>query len=369
MMILILCFILFVILIWATINRLFIPKLPDKSEKRVTYPLLSVLVPLRNEERNVGDLLSSLSKVTYPNVEFFFLDDGSTDQTRPLLETYSQSLTNVTIIDGKPLPIGWVGKVHACYQLGAKARGEFLVFIDADIRIKPNTLHKALQLLEKHKAGLLTGFPFFPTTSFLSKLLVPMQHMIVLMHLPLFMANYTMKPAFTAAHGAFMFFSRAAYEKAGGHQTVQNSLVEDVHLTRAVKKSGSKAIIANVTTDVTCHMYDSNKEVWEGFSKNIFPGIGRSVILAVFLSIFYFMLFIVPLPLALYGLFTLQFYYLLPLTLTWMIKFFIDRSMNQEKWLWLFMPLSAVSLLLVLYRSMFLSFNGKGFVWKGRRYS
>ncbi|WP_368504649.1 glycosyltransferase family 2 protein [Alkalihalophilus sp. As8PL] len=367
-MVITLIIILVLLLIWTLINRLFIPNLPQKEEHTDHQPLISVLVPIRNEERNVADLLASLSLLSYPNLEFIFLDDGSTDGTNSLLYQHSKPFKSVKILKGKPLPKGWIGKVHACYQLGREASGDYLAFIDADIRLAPTTLDRTLYLMEDKNVGLITGFPHFPTTSILSKLLVPMQHMIVLLHLPLFIANRTTMPAFTAAHGAFMFFNRQAYDKAGGHEGVKYSLVEDVHLTRAVKNSGYKALLANITTEVQCHMYESNQEVWNGFSKNIFPGIGRSYLLAIILSLFYIFVFITPLPLAVMGIQSMNAVYFLPLLLTFCIRFFIDWSLKQEKWLWVLMPFSAISLLLVLYRSMYLSIKGKGFEWKGRRY-
>ncbi|WP_232718571.1 glycosyltransferase [Bacillus sp. FJAT-45037] len=369
MMIMTLVLVLVFLLGWTIINRSFIPSLPKVVKNNSDSPLISVMVPLRNEERNVQGLIQSFSQLSYPNLEFIFLDDGSDDQTGELLKRWSKTLPNAKILLGKPLPEGWVGKVHACKQLGQAAKGDYLAFIDADIRLAPETFDQSLELLRLKQAGLLTGFPHFPTTSFLSKLLVPLQHMIVILHLPLFMANHSTKPAFTAAHGAFMFFKRQAYVDAGGHEAVKNSLVEDVHLTRAVKRSGHRAILGSVTSSVTCYMYESNQEVWDGFSKNIFPGIGRSIPLAIMLSIFYLLLFVLPLPVAIIGVINSDWLALLPLALTLLIRFYIDWSMKQERWLWVLMPLSAVSLLLVLYRSMYLSIRGYGFTWKGRRYS
>ncbi|MDV2683298.1 glycosyltransferase family A protein [Alkalihalophilus lindianensis] len=130
------------------------------SAKRRTHydqPLISVLVPMRNEERNVADLLASLSRLSYPNLEFIFLDDGSTDGTNSLLYQHSKPFKLVKILKGKPLPEGWIGKVHACYQLGREASGDYLAFIDADIRLAPTTLNQTLHLMEDKNVGFITG--------------------------------------------------------------------------------------------------------------------------------------------------------------------------------------------------------------------
>nr|WP_235715394.1 glycosyltransferase family 2 protein [Halalkalibacter wakoensis] len=242
-------------------------------------------------------------------------------------------------------------------------------FIDADIRLQPTTIEHTLSLVKKRNASLLTGFPHFPTTSVLSKLLVPMQHFLVLFHLPLVMANLTRRPAFTAAHGAFMFFHHDAYKKIGGHKAVQSSLVEDVALAKEMKRSKETVILANITHEVSCYMYETNKEVWNGFAKNAFPGIGRSYLLALGISMFYITTFVSPLALAFIGLFTSQLLYVIPLLLIWTLKAYIDWTTNQKNGLFFLMPFSALMLVIMLHYSIFLALRKKGYEWKGRRYS
>ena len=331
-------------------------------------PEVAVLVPLRNEEKHVPALLESLSQLSYPNLSFYFLNDGSTDQTLSLLTKHVKQLKKAHIINGETLPAGWVGKVHACHQLSQHAYGSFFLFIDADIRLNSDTIERCLHLMIEKRVGLLTGFPRFPTKTILSKILVPMQHVVVLLHLPLFVANHFSNPAFTAAHGSFMFFSKKAYEDSGGHQAVKNSLVEDVHLTRLVKKSGHKVCLANITRAVTCFMYETNQEVWNGFSKNIFPGLGRSVSLVLLITLFYISVFLVPCFLLFYGLITGTILYCLPLILTFLIRLVIDQFTKQERWTWLLMPISCLMLIVIMYYSMYLGLRKKGFEWKGRRY-
>ncbi|MCM2674195.1 glycosyltransferase [Alkalicoccobacillus plakortidis] len=262
----------------------------------------------------------------------------------------------------------WVGKVYACHQLSQQASGEYLLFLDADVRLEPNTIELSLELLDKKRVGLLSGFPKFPVDGFLASLLVPMQHVLIYLHLPLYLANYTTYAAASAAHGSFMFFDSKIYRSFGGHQAVKSSLVEDVHLTRAVKQSGERTCLANMTSHATCYMYHSNREVWNGFSKNAFPGIGRSFLLAVIVISFYSLAFVLPL-LLLWFAFTLHWLWALPLVISLMIRLLIDWLSNQKIWIGLFMPFSALSFIIILIRSMYLSLNKSGFTWKGRTYS
>ena len=369
MLILAITILLSLLVMWTSINLLFMPRLPLTTEELQQDKQVTILVPFRNEERNVPGLLNSLQALTYKQISFVFLDDNSVDDTYILLKKHSKQLAKVDIIKGKPLPKGWVGKVHACQQLGQRATGDFFLFIDADIRLKPGSIEQALLLMNEEQAGLLTGFPRFPTTTWLSKLLVPMQHVVVLLHLPLFIANRTTKPTFTAAHGSFMLFRREAYHRVGGHKTVKSSLVEDIELTRAIKRIGEKACLANITDSVTCHMYATNLEVWKGFSKNIFPGLGRSIILVVLLSIFYLAVFVAPLLLAIYGLATGSISFIVPLLLIWLLRIIIDAFTRQDRLLWIFMPFASLALLATMHYSMYLGLKGKGFEWKGRRYT
>ncbi|HSI66638.1 MAG TPA: glycosyltransferase family 2 protein, partial [Planococcus sp. (in: firmicutes)] len=191
------------------------PRLPKKPDL-VSEPLVSVLVPMRNEERNVEALIKSLRASSYNRMEFIVLNDQSTDRTQEKLEAAIGQDPRFTILQGRQLPEGWVGKVHACHQLQEAAGGDYLLFIDADIQFKPQAIEQSLALMNRRHAKLLTGFPAFEVPPFLSKLLVPMMHFVVFFHLPIMLANFSRFRAATAACGMWMMFERKSYEKMGG---------------------------------------------------------------------------------------------------------------------------------------------------------
>ncbi|RSK26392.1 glycosyltransferase family 2 protein [Bacillus sp. HMF5848] len=367
---------------WTIINSLFLVPFSGRNDRKsnsastpgrerfVDRPLVSLLVPMRNEEANVDDLLESVRQLTYPNLEVLLLDDRSTDETNKLLQQ-----SEFTILKGEELPRDWIGKSYACHQLAHRANGDYLLFIDADVRLQPDVVERALDVSQHYNAGLVTGFPSFPVSTWLSRLLVPMQHFIVLLHLPIWLANKNMFPAATAAHGAFMFFKRNAYEAIGGHASVKSSLVEDVHIARNMKHAGYKVMLANVSRHVACHMYNSNRDTWEGFSKNIFNGIGRSWILAIMLIGFYTLVFVGPLLLALiaplYGWMDPLYgwIYVVPLLLTILLRAFVDWRMNtgglSSFW---FIPFSAAVMVILLIVAMWRSIRKQAITWKGREY-
>lgn len=364
--ILILCLTFF--LLWTIFNSLFMPSLPEQPSVN-GEPLLSVLVPMRNEERNVEALVAALKKSCYPNCEFIILNDKSTDTTQRLLEAETAGDSRFTLIQGAELPPGWVGKVHACHQLQQAATGEYLLFADADITFSPQAIGQSLSLLQKRKAQALSGFPAFEVAPFLSKLLVPMQHFVVFFHLPLFLANHSRFPAATAAHGAWMLFDRRAYDDIGGHQSVRNSLVEDVHISREIKKAGHRMILANVTKSVNSRMYETNSEVWEGFLKNSYTGIGRSPVIALLLTLFYTAFYILPFLLAATGLVAFSPLLLLPYVLTCLQQFYVMIRTRQNPLLAFLMPLQAGAMIAVLLHAMRKARSKQAYSWKGRNYS
>ncbi|MDG5470552.1 glycosyltransferase family 2 protein [Jeotgalibacillus sp. ET6] len=363
-MLLIILLILFVIL--TLVNVFTMPVFKKTSHTKSGK--VSILIPMRNEEKNVEGLITSVKKIQYPSIEVVILNDQSTDRTQELLNQHTKGDSRFTVISGSSLPEGWVGKVHACEQLSKKGRGDYLLFLDADVRVKPDVIHQSLHIMEKNDARLVTGFPRFPVTPFLGKLLVPLQHFFIFFHLPNLVANKTTYPAFTAAHGAFMFFERKAYEAIGGHRAVKSSLIEDIQITRELKKSGYKAILANVAPSVTCFMYDTNKEVWNGFLKNIYVGLGRSPFTAMLVSLFYLVFYFAPLLLAVAFLWTRDWTWLLPLLLVFIQTAIIDRVTKQTVLHFLLMPISSVALTVLLWSSMLRSLTQKGYEWKGRTY-
>ncbi|MFZ3589173.1 glycosyltransferase [Bacillus sp. DJP31] len=356
-----------ILFVWIVINSLFLPSLKQKRNQFV-HPSVSILIPLRNEARNVKPLVESLKKLDYPSLSFYFLDDDSTDQTYDLLFNETKGLQNSVILKGQELPNSWTGKVFACHQLSQAVRdSELYCFIDADVRLTSSSIRQAVQLLKKENAGLLTGFPAFPVTSLLSKLLVPMQHFVVFLHLPIFLANRSTFPAATAAHGAFMLFDRLSYLEAGGHEAVKSSLVEDVQLAMLMKKKGANVILTNITSFVTCHMYETNQEVWNGFKKNIFNGLGRSILLSLFIILFYFLFYLVPFVFPFLTGFTSIGAYL-PILFIFLQRLLVDVVTKQKAWLFIMMPFSSFMLICLLFEAMRAYFFGAGYEWKQRIY-
>lgn len=170
---------------------------------------------------------------------------------------------------------------------------------------------------------------------------------------------------FTAAFGGCLFIDRQAYDQIGGHTKVYNSLVEDVHLAKEMKRHGKRTVLANVTSEVSCRMYERNTDVWNGFKKNIFPGLGRSMILAASVTVLYGGLFLFPFVM---GILTGGSWWITCFVLI-AVKLFVDLRTRHPWWVSFLLPLSAASMISVLVSSILVDRQRKQYEWKGRTYS
>jgi chlorobactene glucosyltransferase len=237
-------------------------------------PLVSIMVPARNEAANIARCVRSLLAQDYPNFEVLVLDDNSTDATSAIVEMLTLPADDprqrLQVLRGKELPEGWLGKNFACHQLYEAARGAFLLFTDADTVHNPNAVSSAVAALYLEDAQFLSVFPLQQTVSLAERLALPLMLAYVYGLLPTWLVKRSPNPAFSAASGQFVLFDRRAYEAIGGHAAVRNVVLEDVTLGRRIKQAGFKQLLPDGRDGVTCRMYRNTEEVWRGFSKNLF---------------------------------------------------------------------------------------------------
>ena len=334
-------------------------------------PRVSVLVPARNEEANIGDCVRSLLSQDYPDFEVIVLDDGSRDRTGEILAELAARNPRLRVIAGRELPAGWLGKHWACQQLGEAADGELLLFTDADTRHGPRSLWNGAAAALAQGADLLTAFPRQEVVTWSEKLVVPFFPWSLLSFLPLVLAYRVRSPALCAAIGQYMLFRRAAYEQIGGYAAVRADAVDDIALGRRIKAHGLRWRMANASQDVRCRMYRDAHQVFEGFSKNLFAGFGYRVLPFVFVWLWIGIIFLQPVliaalavagvPLSAYSLATAAAGVFFALLL-WGIS---DRCFRFPLYLALLYPISIVLALVIAGRSLVLAVRGRS-TWKER---
>ncbi|HOE34691.1 MAG: glycosyltransferase [Chloroflexi bacterium] len=288
-------FILFqsVLLLVLFSNLLLLRKARRGKHPRI-LPRVSILVPARNEEKNIARLVNSLLAQDYPDFEVLVLDDESTDGTYAVLASLAQSNPKIRVLRGAPATGGLTGKNWACAQLASQATGEVFLFTDADTVYQPNAVRELAACLTRERADFLTGFPGQELGSCGEKLLVPFFSWAVLNFIWLWLAYRLRWKALAVGIGQVMVFRREAYEKIGGHAGLGEEIVDDRALAQKVIAAGLRWRAVHLSDLVRCRMYFSAKDAMEGFSKNYFAAFDFAVVPYVFVYLYLFLLSWLP---------------------------------------------------------------------------
>jgi len=356
-------------LVFHSVLEFLKPGLPQTSR-----PLVSILIPARNEEKSIRRCLRSLLRQDYANLEIIVLDDNSTDGTAVAVNAFSSKNPKVKLISGKPLIPGWLGKSYACQQLSEIANGEYLLFTDADTLHFPNSVSSAVSALEQNDLGALSVFARQITVTLHERMMVPFGNFFLMVFMPFILILKSRSPLFCTAIGQFMFFRKDVYNKIGGHESVKKEILEDIHISKQVKRYGFKFMIFDGNKSLYCRMYKNLKEVIRGYSKVLAAAFDYNVFTQGFVTLLIFALFLSPfimLPLAIFLLDWPQMVINLiigQVFIALMMKMIsIIRFKNRFTDIFLF-PLSIVYLIFISVHSAIKSKSATGVYWKGRAY-
>jgi chlorobactene glucosyltransferase len=262
---------------------------PRRLAEDVSAPLISVIVPARNEERNIRRCVEALLAQTYPSFELLVLDDRSEDSTPRILEEIqeeqgagkSRKGADLRVLGGVDLPPGWAGKPHALHQAVQQAQGEWLCFIDADTFASPDCLDSVYLTAVEHKADLFSMLTYQELGSFWEKTILPLVFTGLAFGFPAERVNNPDLPD-AIANGQFILIRREVYERSGGHAAVRGRIDEDKALAEIVKRAGYRLVLADGRRVASTRMYTSLPEMWEGWTKNIFLGLRDRLPLLLF---------------------------------------------------------------------------------------
>ncbi len=244
--------------------------------ERTSTPEVSILIPARNEQACIERCVRAASRVGYPLREILVYDDQSSDRTLPILLRLQRELGTLRVLIGGPLPEGLVGKPHACAQLADAARGDYLLFVDADTLLIPGAIERLLSLAGGPSgAGVVSAVPRQLMASWSERLLMPLLHLTYTSWLPLLLIAATRDPRFTAANGQLLLVRRDTYRRVGGFGAVAREIADDMAFCRRAKLLGERVVFADGFLMARCRMYDSLRSLWRGFSKNLYEGMGE----------------------------------------------------------------------------------------------
>ena len=336
-------------------------------------PLISILIPARNEEENIKRCIISLTKQDYENIEILVLDDNSTDDTARIVLELSQKDPRIKLYSGEPLKKGWLGKSYACWQLSKYAKGDYLIFTDADTLHFPNSISSSVACLLRYNLDALSVFPKEITVTLHERMIVPFGKYMILSFVPLYLIRKSKSVLFCTAIGQFMLFKREVYKKIGGHKSIKSKVIEDIMISKQVKRCGYRFMIFDGRSNLYCRMYKNFREVVRGHSRTIFAAfdyniyiITIAIILMSAIFLFPFIMLLVGIlfdwPAILINLIILQIIIILIPKIIFSIRFkckAVDIILH---------PISMVYLIYIAINSIFNTKIGMGVNWKGRIY-
>ena len=367
------------------------PHLSKKSLKNPLKnpPLVTVIIPSRNEETRIGNCIKTLKLQKYPNLEFIIVDD-STDNTVKVIKNIAKDDIRFKIIKQEKLPKGWIGKPFALQQGSKIAKGEWLLFIDADTYYDPAIIERAVEYALEKKLDMLSVAPRHICKSFWEKVIQPIPLGAIPAILPLAKTNDP-KSKVALAIGPFIMIKHSTFKNLDGYQSIKGFINDDTRLAKLVKSSGYKIGIANAQTMMNLKMYDRFGEIWQGWSKNVFLGmvqnrqikskLSQFVLLLALVFILFDLLVFPSLALLISILisiitqsFTWQYFFIF-LVLTWLLSISslvfvqISHKIGKARYAPLTLSLGGIVFIGIFLNSGIKTLSGKKVTWKGRKYS
>ena len=341
-------------------------------------PMVSVIVPARNEAENITTCISTLLNTTYPKWELIVVDDGSVDGTADIVEAIAaRSNGMVRLIHGVDLPAGWLGKSWACWQGYREAKGDVILFTDADTRHHPQLLGHAVGALFQENADLCTVLPRQLMEGFWERVVLPHVFVAILLRFhDVTRISKAKTPRDAIANGQFMLFKRESYEYIGGHQAVRSNVVEDLRLAQLTVEARRKVFAGHAEDLMETRMYRSLAGIIEGWSKNLALGSKQAVapwlapIVPWVLGLLVLVFWVTPPAVLVARLFTGVSAFATGWAVTatavsllfWVATHFLFRIPLLHALLY---PLGAVVTAIMFFRS---AFRGEIVAWRGRRY-
>lgn len=323
--------------------------------------MVSVLIPARNEENNIGNILADLRDQSYSNIEILVYDDQSTDKTADIISAIAEKDPGIKLIHSDGLPEGWLGKNYACHSLAQKATGRYFLFLDADVRVKDGLISENVARADKSGAGLVSIFPAQEMVTPGEYLTVPLMKYILLTLLPLILVRKSRFASLSAANGQFMLFNAKIYREFLPHKKMKDRKAEDIEIARYYKKNKIKTVCLASDKNISCRMYHSYIEAVNGFAKNVKMFFGNSYLLSV---LFWSITTLGFIPVYIAGGTAMLIFYLAATVLTRVAA----SAAGDEPVIInvLLMPFQQFSLLVIILRSISLRLK-KQYIWKGRR--
>jgi glycosyltransferase involved in cell wall biosynthesis len=288
----------FLALALTVLNALTMRVIRPKDAMTITDQV-AILIPMRNEASNVQEVLTSaLGQENLENFAVIVLNDNSQDDTAERLAEYADD--RLVVRNGQELLEGWLGKIFASHQLAQFSQGEFLVFLDADVRLHPQAISAAISSMRRLKWDFISPYPREIAKSFAEILIQPLLQWSWMASIPLRLAEVFPNRSTTIANGQLFIVKRSAYEKMGGHESIKHEVLDDLELARGLIAAGFRGGVAEASQIAHCQMYHSLSQVRDGYTKSLWRAFG-GIPGTIFAVTLLFWTGVIPIILALFG--------------------------------------------------------------------
>lgn len=349
-----------------------------EDEKEFTplkeFPSVSVIIPARNEEKNIGKCLEGILNQDYKNFEVIVVDDESKDNTPLIVEKFREKDKRIKLLRINFLPEGWMGKNYACWQGFKNSSGKFILFTDADTRyLNKKTIEYAVSKMLEKELKLLSLVPKIEAKTFWEKIFMPLWSFAFISFFPLKLLSFKKYKKAAFAIGPFMMFEKRFYEEIRGHKAIKDEIVDDVYLAKRTKEKGGKIALLDGKEFIKVRFYTNYSEMKRGTVKSAFGAFSYSYRnLFLFLTIF-FIIFGLPfinftrgILLSSSSLMKISF---LEISLIYLLKFISDAYNSHDLKFTLLFPLSLLTGIYLCLLSAKEAFLKRGYIWKERFYT
>ena len=348
---------------------------PSLGAEPAASLLVSICIPARNEAANIGACVSAALASRWPSLEVVVVDDRSSDDTAEQAREAGGEDQRLLIVEGSEPPPGWAGKPWACRRAAGEARGQVLCFVDADVRLAPDTVAALVDTMVSEDLRLLSAYGTWDLRSFWERVLIPAVGWLIRGAVDLDQVNDPGLPV-AFANGQLIAVERNTYDALDGHGSVRAEVLEDVRLAEQFKCRGHRVGMRVAPWAFQVRLYEGLGEIIRGYTKNLYEGMGRRPSLALGAILFIFVGALLPWVLLVVGVivrFVLG--WGVPQTpwllwcavvcgLQFVFRWRLESRDGRSGWNALAHPLANVMLSWILFRSMFAMET----TWKGRAF-
>ena len=330
-------------------------------------PSVSIVIPARNEERNVEAALRSVLAQDGPRIEFIVVDDRSTDSTGAILDRMAAADARLKVVHVTDLPRGWLGKNHAL-ELGARAAtGELILFTDADVVLAPGTVHRAASYLAREGFDHVTIGPHVDMPGVLLKTFGVVFGLMFSFFTRPWRVREPGSPHFVGV-GAFNLVRADVYRAIGTHRAIAMRPDDDVKLGKLVKKNGFRQDFLVGSGMVSVEWYASLREAVHGLRKNGFAGVDYRISLVILATLVQLVLFIWPFAAVFVTSGATRALYALVVAIILFQFAGMAREQKVPAWYGLLFPLASVMFIVVIWNATIYALVHRGIEWRGTHY-